>query len=66
MKGGNGLLYWGYGFAFSPKFITMKKKGGRGENGEGGGGGGGRVQYLIYCVYYCLKDVGAAETYIKI
>jgi hypothetical protein len=53
VKGGNGLLYWGYGFAFSPKFITMKKR-------------GGRVQYLIYCVYYCLKDVGAAETYIKI
>jgi hypothetical protein len=41
VKGGNGLLYSGYGFAFSPKFITMKKRGEGGKWRRRGGGGEG-------------------------
>jgi len=39
-----------YGFAFSPKFITMTKKGGEGNNRERGEGRGGKgnISYFIY------------------
>jgi hypothetical protein len=39
-----------YGFAFSPKFITMTKKGGEGKNRTRGEGGRKErnISYLIY------------------
>jgi len=39
-----------YGFAFSPKFIRMTKKGGEGNNRERGEGRGGKgnISYFIY------------------
>jgi hypothetical protein len=40
-----------YGFAFSPKFITMTKKGGEGKNRERGEGREGEERETSHILY---------------
>ena len=45
-----------YGFAFSPKFITMTKKGGEGKNRtRGERGGEEREKHLIFYIFSLLR-----------